>query len=100
MTCVCCLGLMKNDQFLDLESPYGQMWAASLRCGNCGHVHDSAIRQFHPASQEKGVALPRVSRNIRMTKSILELNPSSDERPDRLWLCEPSMRLRRTGLEL
>jgi uncharacterized Zn finger protein len=32
------------------------MWAASLRCVNCGHVHDSAIKQFHPARQEKGVA--------------------------------------------
>jgi hypothetical protein len=47
---------MLEDQFLDKKSPYGQMWAASLRCGNCGHVHDSAIKQFHPARQEKGVA--------------------------------------------
>jgi uncharacterized Zn finger protein len=56
MTCLCCLGLMIKDQFLDLESPYGQMWARSLRCGNCGHVHNSAIKQFHPARQEQGVA--------------------------------------------
>ena len=58
MTCLCCLGFMIEDQFLDLKSPYGQMWAASLRCGNCGHVHDSAIKQFHLARQEKGVARP------------------------------------------
>ena len=58
MTCVCCMGLMMKDQFLDLESPYGRMWARSLRCGNCGHVHDSAIKQFHPARQEKDVAIP------------------------------------------
>ena len=58
MTCLCCLGFMKEDQFLDLRSPYGQVWAASLRCGNCGHVHDSAIKQFHLARQEKGVARP------------------------------------------
>jgi hypothetical protein len=44
MTCVCCLGLMIEDQF--------------LRCVNCGHVHDSAIKQFHLVRQEKGVALP------------------------------------------
>jgi hypothetical protein len=56
MTCLCCLGLMIEDQFLDLKSPYGQLWASSLRCGNCGHVHDSAIKQFHSARQEKGVA--------------------------------------------
>lgn len=58
MTCLCCLGFMIEDQFLDLKSPYRQMWAASLRCGNCGHVHDSAIKQFHLARQEKGVARP------------------------------------------
>ena len=58
MTCLCCLGLMIEDQFLDVKSPYGQVWARSLRCGNCGHVHDSAIKQFHPARQEKGVACP------------------------------------------
>lgn len=56
MTCVRCLGLMIKDQFLDLESPYGQMWATSLRCVNCGHVHDSVIEQNRPARQEKGVA--------------------------------------------
>jgi hypothetical protein len=53
MTCVCCLGLMMKHQFLDLASPYGQKWASSLRCGNCGHVHDSAIKQFHPGRQGK-----------------------------------------------
>ena len=58
MTCLCCLGLMIEDQFLDMKSSYGQMWAASLRCGNCGHVHDSAIKQFHPARQEKAGARP------------------------------------------
>jgi len=58
MTCVRCLGLMIEDQFLDLESPYGQMWASSLRCVNCGHVHDSVIEQHRPARQEKGVGRP------------------------------------------
>lgn len=57
MTCVRCLGLMIEDQFLDLESPYGQMWATSLRCVNCGHVH-AVIEQHRPARQEKGVARP------------------------------------------
>ena len=58
MTCLCCLRPMIDDQFLDVKSPYGQKWAASLRCGNCGHVHDSAIKQYHPARQEKVVARP------------------------------------------
>ena len=58
MTCSCCLGLIVEGRFLDLKRRYGQMCAASLRCGNCGHVHDSAIKQFHPVRQEKVVALP------------------------------------------
>jgi uncharacterized Zn finger protein len=58
MTCLRCLGLMIEDQFLDLESPYGQMWATSLRCVNCGHVHDSVIEQHRLARQLKVVALP------------------------------------------
>ena len=58
MTCVRCLYLMIEDQFLDMESPYGQMWVSSLRCGNCGHVHDSVIKQHRLARQEKVVALP------------------------------------------
>lgn len=53
MTCVRCLGLMIEDKFLDMESPYGQMWASSLRCVNCGHVHDSVIEQHRPARQEE-----------------------------------------------
>jgi len=58
MNCSRCRGLMMEDLFLDMQSQYGQMWARSLRCGNCGHVHGSAIKQFHPVRQEQGVALP------------------------------------------
>ena len=58
MTCVRCLGLMIEDKFLDMESPYGQMWASSLRCVNCGHVHDSVIEQHRPADRRKSVARP------------------------------------------
>lgn len=56
MTCLRCLRLMIEDQFLDLESPYGQMWATSLRCANCGHVHSSAIEQPRLARLEKVAA--------------------------------------------
>ena len=58
MTCLRCRRLIIEDQFLDLESPYGQMWTTSLRCVNCGHVHDSAIKEFHSVRQKKGMALP------------------------------------------
>ena len=55
MTCLCCRRLIIEDRFLDLESPYGQMWAASLRCANCGHVHSSVIEQPCLARNEKVV---------------------------------------------
>jgi hypothetical protein len=58
MTCLRCRRLIIEDQFLDLESPYGQMWTTSLRCANCGHIHGSVIEQPHLAQQEKVVAPP------------------------------------------
>ena len=53
MTCLCCRRLIIEDQFLDLESPYGQMLATNLRCANCGHVHGSVIEQPRLAREEK-----------------------------------------------
>ena len=57
MTCSRCLGLMVEDQFLDLQGDYGDMWMTSLRCVNCGRVHDSVIEQHRLARQEKALAL-------------------------------------------
>ena len=52
MNCSRCRGLMIEDQFLDMQSQYGQMWARSLRCVNCGYVHDSTIEQHRMARPE------------------------------------------------
>jgi hypothetical protein len=58
MTCSRCRGLMIEDQFLDMQSQYGQMWARSLRCVNCGHVHDDSVSEQHRlARQEEPLAL-------------------------------------------
>lgn len=57
MTCVRCLGLMIEDQFLDLESPYGQMWATSLRCVELWAC-PRRDRAASPRPTEKGVARP------------------------------------------
>jgi hypothetical protein len=59
MTCSRCLGLMVEDQFLDLQGAYGEMWTTSLRCVNCGRVHDSVIEQHRLAREEKVLALSR-----------------------------------------
>lgn len=58
MTCLSCRRLIVEDQFLDMESPYGQMWATSLRCANCGHVHNSVIEQPRLAQQQNVLVTP------------------------------------------
>ena len=58
MTCSRCRGLMAEDQLLDFEGTYGQMWTTGWRCVNCGHVHDSVIEQHRLARQEKVLVLP------------------------------------------
>ena len=58
MTCSRCRGLMVEDQFLDFEGSYRQMWTTSLRCVNCGHVHDLVFEQNRLARQEKVLAFP------------------------------------------
>jgi hypothetical protein len=57
MTCSRCQGLMVEDQFLDFEGAYGEMWATSWRCMNCGHVHDAVIEQHRLARSEQVFAL-------------------------------------------
>ena len=57
MTCSRCCGLMVEDRLLDMEGAFGEMWTTSLRCMNCGHVHDSVIAQNRLARPEKVLVL-------------------------------------------
>ena len=57
MNCSRCQGFMIEEHFLDLQGAFGEMWTTSLRCMNCGHVHDAVIEQNRLARQEKLVAL-------------------------------------------
>jgi uncharacterized Zn finger protein len=57
MHCSRCQGLMMEEYLLDMEGGFGEMWTTSLRCINCGHVHDSAIEQHRVARQKKLVTL-------------------------------------------
>lgn len=61
MMCSRCEGLMVEDHLFDLKGAYGEMWAASLRCMNCGHVHDSVIAQNGRPQQMKVKVLAGVS---------------------------------------
>jgi len=58
MHCSRCQGLMMEEHLLDMEGGFGEMWTTSLRCMNCGHVHDSVIEQHRVARREQVMALP------------------------------------------
>ena len=87
MHCSRCRGFMVEDHFLDIEGGFREMWTASWRCMNCGHVHDAVIEQHRLAQQETVVVCPSMSRTIRMRKSIWEPSHSSGTRPDPTWPC-------------
>ncbi len=48
---------MVEDQFLDLNGAFGEMWTSSWRCVNCGRIHDSVIEQHRLAPQEQTLVL-------------------------------------------
>jgi len=45
MHCSRCHGLMLQDHLLDMGAGFGEMWAQSWRCTNCGSLHDMVIEQ-------------------------------------------------------
>ena len=57
MHCSRCQGLMRKDHLLDMEGGFGEMWAQSWRCLNCGAVHDAVIAQNRLARQENVLVL-------------------------------------------
>lgn len=55
MTCTRCQGLMLDEQMIDMEGDYGEMWNVSARCVNCGH-RDDAVIQHHRQLYAKSMA--------------------------------------------
>ena len=53
MNCSRCSGFMIQDHFLDFEGPFGEMWATSWRCVNCGHVDDQVFTENRMAGSVK-----------------------------------------------
>ena len=43
MNCTRCQGVMREDQFFDLEGTQGFMWMRGWRCVNCSHAVDPLI---------------------------------------------------------
>jgi uncharacterized Zn finger protein len=72
MNCKGCQGLMVEDQLLDFEGTYGQMWAISWRCVNCGRVQDSVIEQNCRVRQGKVLVLPSGEADDRDDEVYLE----------------------------
>ena len=44
MSCTRCQGLMLEEDMIDMEADYGEMWSRSSRCVNCGHRDDAVLR--------------------------------------------------------
>ena len=55
-TCTRCHGMMMEEQMIDMEAGYGEMWSRSWRCFNCGH-RDDAVIQHHRQLHAKSVAV-------------------------------------------
>jgi hypothetical protein len=49
---------MQESLFLDLKGGYGERWARSWHCLNCGHTHDPVLERNRLAQQEKVLVLP------------------------------------------
>ena len=56
MRCSRCSGFMVEAAMLDMEGGFGEMWARSSRCVNCGHVHDAVIERNRPALMKQSLA--------------------------------------------
>ena len=69
MSCTRCQGLMLEEQMIDMEGGYGEMWSRSRRCVNCGH-RDDAVLQHHRQLQAKPSA---VSPQVVTVQETVEL---------------------------
>jgi uncharacterized Zn finger protein len=56
MSCTRCQGLMLEEQMIDMEADYGELWSRSSRCVNCGH-RDDAVLQHHRQLRAKPIAV-------------------------------------------
>lgn len=58
MSCSRCQGLMLEEQMIDMEAAYGEMWSRSWRCFNCGHRHDTVIQHHRQHNAKLILASP------------------------------------------
>ncbi len=76
MNCIRCQGLMLEEQMIDMEAGYGEMWTHSWRCFNCGHRDDAVLqhhRQVHAQSMAGSPPLVSVQETVELSwESALE----------------------------
>ena len=65
MHCSRCHGLMVQDHLLDMEGAFGEMWAQSWRCTNCGAVYDAVIELNRLARRDKDLVVTRSEPDTR-----------------------------------
>ncbi|MDH4083660.1 MAG: hypothetical protein OEV99_07285 [Nitrospira sp.] len=49
MSCTRCQGLMLEEQMIDMEASYGEMWVCARRYVNCGYRQDAVMQQHRLA---------------------------------------------------
>lgn len=76
MTCTRCQGLMLEEQMIDMEAAYGEMWSLSSRCVNCGYRHDAVI-QHHRQAHACPVA---VSQTVAVS-AAMDLSWDAEQEP-------------------
>ncbi len=59
MSCSRCQGLMLEDQMIDMEGGYGEMWSRSWRCVNCGHRDDAVLRHHRQLQATPIATIPQ-----------------------------------------
>jgi hypothetical protein len=66
---------MLEEDMIDMEADYGEMWSRSSRCVNCGH-RDDAVLQHHRQRHAMPIT---VSRTPVMVQETIELSWESEE---------------------
>jgi hypothetical protein len=67
---------MLEEQMIDMEAGYGEMWSVSSRCVNCGHRHDAVI-QHHRHAYARPVA---VSQTVAVSE-VVDLSWDAEQEP-------------------
>lgn len=74
MGCTRCQGLMLEEQMIDMEASYGEMWVSARRCVNCGYRDDTIMQQHRLAQAPQKL----VSHNIVTVRDPIDLARKSE----------------------